>query len=172
MFYNRACKKPLFVAKASLLQAWEMPHFVAHFLRSVYGSKLHPLVGGNGRAVDGLSSQAHTLRKLYFHFLSHWFWTKWNSIWFKIKRKTITTIISNSMWKEMEGNIVLSVYGISGSVIVKPITLNSYGSSGSVIVLPITLNKLCAHCIAIWWVFRNYFSYHLFFYIFVLLFVL
>ena len=30
------------------------------------------------------------------------FWTKWNSIWFKIKRKTVPTIISHSMWKEME----------------------------------------------------------------------
>ena len=51
-----------------------------------------------------------TLRKLYFHFLSHWmgydrgdsFQTKWNSIWFKIKNKTFPTIISHSMWKEME----------------------------------------------------------------------
>ena len=30
------------------------------------------------------------------------FWTKWFSIWFKIERKTVTTIISHSMWKEME----------------------------------------------------------------------
>ena len=30
------------------------------------------------------------------------FWTKWNSIWFKIEWKTVTTIISHSMWKEME----------------------------------------------------------------------
>ena len=31
------------------------------------------------------------------------FWTKWNSIWFKIERKkTIPTIISHSMWKEIE----------------------------------------------------------------------
>ena len=34
--------------------------------------------------------------------LSFRFWTKWNSIWFKIERKTVTTIISHSMWKEME----------------------------------------------------------------------
>ena len=71
-----------------------------------------------------------TLRKLYFLFLSHWmgygcgdsfpfgfepngipfsskskgkrFWTKLNSIWFKIERKTVTTTISHSIWKEME----------------------------------------------------------------------
>ena len=30
------------------------------------------------------------------------FWTKWNSIWLKIERKTVTTIISHSIWKEME----------------------------------------------------------------------
>ena len=30
------------------------------------------------------------------------FWTKWNSIWVKIERKTVTTIISHSMWKEIE----------------------------------------------------------------------
>ena len=30
------------------------------------------------------------------------FWTKWNSIWLRIERKTVTTIISHSMWKEME----------------------------------------------------------------------
>ena len=30
------------------------------------------------------------------------FWTKWNSLWFKIEKKTVTTIISYSMWKEME----------------------------------------------------------------------
>ena len=29
-------------------------------------------------------------------------WTKLNSIWFKIERKTVITIISHSMWKEME----------------------------------------------------------------------
>ena len=34
-----------------------------------------------------------------FHFD---FWTKWNSIWFKIERKTVTTIISHSIWMEME----------------------------------------------------------------------
>ena len=27
---------------------------------------------------------------------------KWNSIWLKIERKTVITIISHSMWKEME----------------------------------------------------------------------
>ena len=30
------------------------------------------------------------------------FWTKWNSIWFKIERNAVITIISHSMWKEME----------------------------------------------------------------------
>ena len=50
--------------------------------------------------------------KLYFHFLLNWiwswwhftfrFWTKWNYIWFKIEWKTVTKIISHSMWKEME----------------------------------------------------------------------
>ena len=30
------------------------------------------------------------------------FLTKWNSIWFKIERKTVATIISHSFWKEME----------------------------------------------------------------------
>ena len=30
------------------------------------------------------------------------FWTKWSSIWLKIERITVTTIISHSMWKEME----------------------------------------------------------------------
>ena len=30
------------------------------------------------------------------------FWTKWKSIWIKIDRKTVTTIVSHSMWKEME----------------------------------------------------------------------
>ena len=30
------------------------------------------------------------------------FWTKWNSIWFKIERKPVTTIISHSIWKEKE----------------------------------------------------------------------
>ena len=30
------------------------------------------------------------------------FWTKWKTIWFKIERKTVTTIISHSLWKEME----------------------------------------------------------------------
>ena len=30
------------------------------------------------------------------------FWTKWNSIWIKIEKKTVTTIISHSMWKEMK----------------------------------------------------------------------
>ena len=30
------------------------------------------------------------------------FWTIWNSIWFKIEKKTVTTIISHSIWKEME----------------------------------------------------------------------
>ena len=29
-------------------------------------------------------------------------WTKWSSIWFKIERKIVTTIISHSMWKELE----------------------------------------------------------------------
>ena len=28
------------------------------------------------------------------------FWTKWDSIWFKIEKKTVTTIISHSIWKE------------------------------------------------------------------------
>ena len=58
--------------------------------------------------------QLYALRKLVFPFpytlngiwlwgqISFRFWTKWNSIWFKIKRKTVTTIISHSMWKEME----------------------------------------------------------------------
>ena len=30
------------------------------------------------------------------------FWTKWSYIWFKIESKSGTTIISHSMWKEME----------------------------------------------------------------------
>ena len=30
------------------------------------------------------------------------FSTKWKSIWFKIERKTVTTIISHSIWKEMK----------------------------------------------------------------------
>ena len=30
------------------------------------------------------------------------FRVKWNSIWLKIKSKTVTTIISHSMWKELE----------------------------------------------------------------------
>ena len=30
------------------------------------------------------------------------FWIIWNSIWFKIEKKTITTIISHSIWMEME----------------------------------------------------------------------
>ena len=30
------------------------------------------------------------------------FWTKWISIWFKIERKAVTTIISHSVWKEIE----------------------------------------------------------------------
>ena len=30
------------------------------------------------------------------------FWSKWKSISFKIEKKTVTTIISHSMWKEME----------------------------------------------------------------------
>ena len=30
------------------------------------------------------------------------FWTKWNSVWFKIKRKTIITIIFHLIWKEIE----------------------------------------------------------------------
>ena len=30
------------------------------------------------------------------------FWTKWSSIWFKIERKTVTTTIPHSIWKEME----------------------------------------------------------------------
>ena len=30
------------------------------------------------------------------------FWAKWKSIWFKIERKTVTTIISHSIWKEIE----------------------------------------------------------------------
>ena len=34
--------------------------------------------------------------------LSFRFWTKWKSIWFKIERKTVITIISHSIWKEME----------------------------------------------------------------------
>ena len=29
-------------------------------------------------------------------------WTKWISIWLKVEKKTVTTIISHSMWKEME----------------------------------------------------------------------
>ena len=54
---------------------------------------------------------ARTLGKLYFHFLSNWmeydrgdsfpfdFWTKLISIWCKIERKTVTTIIFHSIWK-------------------------------------------------------------------------
>ena len=34
--------------------------------------------------------------------ISFRFWTEWNSIRFKIERKTVTTIISQSIWKEME----------------------------------------------------------------------
>ena len=34
--------------------------------------------------------------------ISFRFWIKWNFIWFKIERKTVTTIISHSLWKEME----------------------------------------------------------------------
>jgi len=30
------------------------------------------------------------------------FWTKWYSIWFRIERTTVNTIIPHSMWKEME----------------------------------------------------------------------
>ena len=33
---------------------------------------------------------------------SYQFWTKWTFIWIKIERKTFPTIISYSMWKEME----------------------------------------------------------------------
>ena len=54
-----------------------------------------------------------TLRKLFpfsFSLNGIWSWwqfsfrfrTKWNSIWFKIERKTVITIISHSMWKKME----------------------------------------------------------------------
>ena len=39
------------------------------------------------------------------------FWTKWNSIWFKIERKTVFTIISHSMWKEMEVEFSQSTCG-------------------------------------------------------------
>ena len=38
---------------------------------------------------------------LWWQF-SFQFWAKWNSIWFKIERKTVTTIISHSIWKEIE----------------------------------------------------------------------
>jgi len=34
--------------------------------------------------------------------ISFRFWTKWNSIWFKIERQTLTTIMPHSMWKEIE----------------------------------------------------------------------
>ena len=34
--------------------------------------------------------------------ISFRFWTKWKSIWFKIERKTVTTIISHLIGKEME----------------------------------------------------------------------
>ena len=34
--------------------------------------------------------------------LSLRFWTKWNSIWFKIESKTVTRIISHSIWQEIE----------------------------------------------------------------------
>ena len=30
------------------------------------------------------------------------FWIKWNSIWFKIERKTVTMILTHSMWKVLE----------------------------------------------------------------------
>ena len=35
-------------------------------------------------------------------FLSIFSILKWNSIWFKIERKTVTMIISHSIWKELE----------------------------------------------------------------------
>ena len=30
------------------------------------------------------------------------YWTKWNSIWFKIERKNVTTIISHWIWEEIK----------------------------------------------------------------------
>ena len=33
--------------------------------------------------------------------LNQIFWTKWNSFWFKIERKIVTKIISQSIWKEI-----------------------------------------------------------------------
>ena len=45
----------------------------------------------------------YTLRKLYPHFLStRMGYDRGDKIWFKIERKTVTTIISHSIWKEME----------------------------------------------------------------------
>ena len=49
---------------------------------------------------------------LPFPFTMNWIWswwqfsfrfrTKWKSIWFKIERKTVNTIISHSIWKEIK----------------------------------------------------------------------
>ena len=57
-------------------------------------------------------TRAYTEKTTFpFPFKSNWiwlwwqfsfrFWTKYNSIWFKVERKTVTTIISHSIWKEM-----------------------------------------------------------------------
>ena len=75
------------------------------------------------------------LRKKYFHFLSNWmgydcgdsfffrFWTKWNSNWLKIQMKAVTTIISHSMWNEMEIQFSqCSVWDFPAEVIVAAIS--------------------------------------------------
>ena len=76
--------------------------------------KQHNTVAWKGFREGWSSIIGHTEKTIYFHFLSnsmgydHWwqfsfrFWTNWNYIWFKIERKTVTTTIYHSIWKEME----------------------------------------------------------------------
>ena len=43
------------------------------------------------------------IERIWSYWLTFiWFWTELNSIRLKIKRKTVTTIIFHSVWKEME----------------------------------------------------------------------
>ena len=75
-----------------------------------YGSIINLLTDRTANWAGNSSYTEKTIFPIPFTLNGIWSWwqfslqflTKWNSIWFKIERKTVTTIISHSIWKEIE----------------------------------------------------------------------
>ena len=101
IFYNLSCKKCL---QPKFRPSWySYPCKIIPFKDVILRANRWPVSTIRFRFIFFLQYQIRNrVHWENYVSISFQFWPKWMSIWFKIERKTVTTIISQSIWKEME----------------------------------------------------------------------